>query len=650
MYIGPMDLGLLTQYQLNYTICLQCKYPVPENSGYCLNCGSSLDVKTNDRKRKNSSSSQSVIQTTSLPQSFEKQDIIFSDFPEEMRKIALSKRQKENDITGFFLRFLDFVLTKPDSGSLGLMSLAHIKVEPRPYQIESAINIIENMGGSGILADEVGLGKTIEAGIVIKEMVLRRTAMKILILVPASLLSQWKLELADKFGLETWTDEDIDKLESDFSEGIFLLSLHRAKSKKIQGLFKAIIWDLLVVDEAHSLKNHLTQAHRFVYSLRRKYTILLTATPIQNDMRELYNLINIVKPGYFKSIRYFRRKFMVDRYLPRNPDELRRLCSRVMVRHRRTDTLIKLPPRRVNTTVIDISPLEMEFYNLTMELARKAASEASERNDNLMLLLSILLKESTSSPQALLSTLEGAILPKVIRDREFHLLRQLIDTGKHLDYTTKMLKLIDIINKEDSPIIIYTEYVKTMEVIERLLKRNNLVVSTYSGKLRQNEKDDVLGFFRTKGGILLSTEVGGQGLNLQHCHRMINFDLPWNPMRLEQRIGRIHRFGQQQEVEITTMAGRGTFEEYLVNILVSKIKLFQMVIGEIDSILAYLKDPLPIERKIGRIILESSDSTSLQKRLDKLANEILEAKAIFEKDQALNTEFLDLPAGMNDVH
>ncbi len=116
-------------------------------------------------------------------------------------------------------------------------------------------------------------------------------------------------------------------------------------------------------------------------------------------------------------------------------------------------------------------------------------------------------------------------------------------------------------------------------------------------------------------------------------------------MKLEQRIGRIHRFGQQQKVEITTIAGRGTFEEYLVRVLLSKIKLFQMVIGEIDSILAYLKNPVPLEKRIGRIILESTDAASLQLRLDELASEILEARSRFDQDREHSARLLDLPAG-----
>ncbi|MBU1537224.1 DEAD/DEAH box helicase [Myxococcota bacterium] len=577
-------------------------------------------------------------------------DVVIASVPEQVTKYIFQKHQKAIPAEGFSVRLLSFLSSIREEGTLGLKALGFIEVEPRPYQIESALSILESMGGSGILADEVGLGKTIEAGLVIKEMILRRTARKILVLVPASLLAQWAEELTDKFGLTIADDSAIESLSDEF-EGIMLLSLHKAKSRKVQTIFSTLAWDLVVVDEAHSLKNHLTLAHRFVFSLRRKYTVLLTATPIQNDLRELYNLINIVKPGYFKSIRLFRRKYMADRFTPRNPEELRRMCSRVMVRHRRSDTLIKLPPREVRTHFVHPSPTELEFYTLTLELARRAVSLLHvDEGDHIMLLLSILLKESTSSPQALLGTLEAAVLPKIVRETESVLLRQVLELGRSLSITAKMEWLLEeVASQPEEPIIVYTEYIKTQNKLMELMQGQGALVHRYAGNLRLKDKELALAAFRREGGVLLSTEVGGQGLNLQHCHRLVNFDLPWNPMKLEQRIGRIHRFGQQEKVQISTIAGKGTFEEYLVTILLSKIKLFEMVIGEIDSILAYLKNPIPMEKRISRIILTSPDTASIQRRLDNLANEILTAKEHFDQDRDSSAKLLDLPAAPEEV-
>ncbi|MGM0595550.1 MAG: SNF2-related protein [Myxococcota bacterium] len=640
-----MDFSDFSSYNIDFNKCKQCGKKVPVNSVFCIHCGQVLKEEVVKKKKQSKRIKLPEVLLQMEEDNFEEPELVFEEPEPEIKKVILHKRQKFIPIEPLTGRMLDYFLMMQETGSVGLQSLAHIDVEPRPYQIEAARSIIESQGGSGILADEVGLGKTIEAGIIIKEMILRKAARKILILVPSSLLYQWEVELREKFNLEIMGDNDIDKIEDEFFSGIMLLSLHKAKSKKVQGIFLKKSWDMLLVDEAHSLKNHLTQAHKFVFGLKRKYTILLTATPIQNDLRELYNLINIVRPGYFKSIRFFRRKYMSDRFTPRNPRELRRMCSRVMVRHRRADTLIKLPPREVKTIFVQPSKIEEEFYNLTLELARKAVAIANrESADHIMLLLSILLKESTSSPQALLATLEAAILPKVLREKEGELLKRVLKLGKNLGKTAKMEGLLKVINEEDSPIIVYSEYLRTQEILTKIIEEDGHQVYRYAGNLRLEEKERSLRNFREKGGVLLSTEVGGQGLNLQHCQRMVNFDLPWNPMRIEQRIGRIHRFGQQKKVKITTIAGKNTFEEYLVKILISKIKLFKMVIGEIDSILAYLKNPLPLEKRISQIILESNDSNLIQKRLDNLADEILEARQQFNQDRDSSAKLLDLPA------
>jgi SNF2 family DNA or RNA helicase len=641
-----MEINILKSLNLKYMLCPHCEEPSPHDSVFCIACGKRIS------EEDISDDPDNFMQYTLASDAQSEGDLLFNlpkvelqPLDETIQNIILHKRQKIIELDGLPARLLSFLLITRKSGNIGLKSLAQITIEPRPYQIEAALSILDTMGGSGILADEVGLGKTIEAGIVIKEMIIRGTASKVLILVPASLLSQWREELEEKFLLEVMDETSIDKLDDEDFTGILLLSLHKAKSKKIEAKFLKVPWDLLVVDEAHSLKNHLTLAHRFVFGLKRKYTMLLTATPVQNDLRELYNLINVVKPGYFKSIRLFRRKYMVDRFTPRNPEELRRFCSRVMVRHRRTDTLIKLPPREVRTAFVTPSAIEKEFYNLTLELARRAVSAMQmEGGDHMMLLLSILLKESTSSPQALLSTLEAAVLPKIVREQEGRLMKRVLELGHSLKKTAKMEWLLGEVARDSDPIIVYTEYLKTQTKLQELLEEQGHLVHRYAGNLRLKDKELALKAFRSEGGILLSTEVGGQGLNLQHCHRLVNFDLPWNPMKLEQRIGRIHRFGQQEKVQITTIAGKGTFEEYLVKVLLSKIKLFEMVIGEIDSILSYLKNPVPLEKRISRIILESTDTESMQTRLDQLAKEIISAKQDFNKDQESSAQLLDLPA------
>jgi SNF2 family DNA or RNA helicase len=208
-----------------------------------------------------------------------------------------------------------------------------------------------------------------------------------------------------------------------------------------------------------------------------------------------------------------------------------------------------------------------------------------------------------------------------------------------------MTELVRVVLSDPEPVIVYTEYIETLRTLQRLLERAGARVWVYSGQLRQREKSETLASFRAQGGVLLSTEVGGQGLNLQHCHRMVNFDLPWNPMRLEQRIGRIHRFGQQEPVQIINITAAGTFEEVLQRVLLSKIRLFELVIGEIDSILAYLQDPIPLDQRIGRMILESPSMAVLGERMEQLAEELASAQRALAEDQMTSARVLDLPAG-----
>jgi len=638
-----MDAALLHPLQLPYRLCAHCQRPTIARAAFCMHCGAAAS----GAPRAVDAAPQTPTAPT-IPPSLPTADgtpPISWEIPENLRHTALLKRQKLIPTAGFERRLVSFLVSAPTADRIQLLSLGRIPIEPRPYQIDSAVSILESMRGSGILADEVGLGKTIEAGIVLKEMLLRDTIRRVLILVPASLVFQWKQELEEKFDLNVQEPVSPELLVEAEADGIHLLSLARAKSTKVQEALLRIPWDLVLVDEAHALKNHLTQSHRFVFSLKRKYTVLLTATPVQNDLRELYNLINIVSPGFFRSIRWFRRKFMVDRFTVREPEQLRSACARVMVRHRRADTLIQLPPRKVHNLVVIPTEVESELFDLTLELARRTMASLAGEGEHTALLLSILLKESTSSPQALLATLESAILPRAVRDKESALLRHVIELGRQVKVTSKMRELVRLVMSDPEPVIVYTEYIETLRTLHHLLTKAGARVFLYSGQMRMREKADALLAFRAQGGVLLSTEVGGQGLNLQHCHRMVNFDLPWNPMRLEQRIGRIHRFGQQEPVQITNITAAGTFEEVLMRVLLSKIRLFELVIGEIDSILAYLQDPVPLDQRIGRMILESPSMSVLTERMEQLADEIQTAQRAFSEDQLISAKVLDLPAG-----
>ncbi|HEY9722170.1 MAG TPA: DEAD/DEAH box helicase, partial [Oscillatoriaceae cyanobacterium] len=230
------------------------------------------------------------------------------------------------------------------SGFERLQCLDQIAVRPLEHQIAAALKALRDMRGRAILADEVGLGKTIEAGLVAKELVVRGLARRILVLVPASLTQQWQEELSSKFG-EPFI---VARRPEDWEQPRVIASLDLAKHERHSAHALAHDYDLLIVDEAHKLRRASTQAHRFVNRVRKRYVLLLTATPVQNDLTELFQLVTILQPGQLGTVRSFRDSYMDagDPRSPRNAGPLRELLSEVMVRHRRATIGVKLPPRR----------------------------------------------------------------------------------------------------------------------------------------------------------------------------------------------------------------------------------------------------------------------------------------------------------------
>src|SRR2546426_3536975 len=214
------------------------------------------------------------------------------------------------------------------------------------YQVDTALKVLREMRGRAILADEVGLGKTIEAGIVLKELVVRGLARKVLILTPASLVVQWQEEMTMKFGLDF---EIMDEFEDWARHDLVISSIDTAKRDVHREEIERLSYDVVIVDEAHRLKNRATKNWRLVASARQKYILLLTATPVQNDLDELFNVVTLLRPGQLSSYGGFRERFLRrgDRRTPTNPRELRRLLKEVMIRNRRGSVLVLPPPRGV---------------------------------------------------------------------------------------------------------------------------------------------------------------------------------------------------------------------------------------------------------------------------------------------------------------
>ncbi|GAA0381306.1 DEAD/DEAH box helicase [Bacillus horti] len=531
-----------------------------------------------------------------------------------------------------------------------LICLSEIHIEPRPWQLESALKTLRDMQGSAILADEVGLGKTIEAGLILKELLTRGLIKSVLVLTPAPLVEQWKEEMHEKFDIQL-----NDLKEEDWENKQLLISSmpYLIRSEERKGKIKERFFDLLIVDEAHSLKNHNTATYKYVYTIQKNNALLMSATPIQNDMRELYNLVNILKPGYLKSRKSFRDEYIVNRYTPKNIENLKTLLNDVMIRHRRADTLVELPRRIVKTLEIELTDIEREFHNGVIDFCRDIYKkyvdglipigwDKSEVHLIVILLMS-LLKQNCSSPHSALKTLKNKMYPKLVGESDQQICQYLISIGEKITYPSKAIELLKHIKNTKEQVIIYSEYRATIELLEIFLRENELSVVTYHGGLSTAQKQLSIHKFKNQDSqVFLSSESGGQGLNLQFCHRLFNYDLPWNPMRIEQRIGRVHRFGQTKNVEIYTMPTKGTIDEYLLYILTSKVNLFEIVIGELDTILSYMKNENEsLEVRIGKIILDSLNSKDIEQKLRAIGDELLLAKEEFEEDVDQSTKILN---------
>ncbi|WP_052475980.1 DEAD/DEAH box helicase [Cohnella kolymensis] len=501
--------------------------------------------------------------------------------------------------------------------------------EPMPHQIETARRVLHDMRGRAILADEVGLGKTIEAGLILKEYMIRGLVKKVVILVPSSLVLQWVRELNFKFDIPATAQ----KKEYSWQNDVVVASMDTAKRDPHRAILLDNEYDMLIVDEAHKLKNKRTANYQFINQLRKKYCLLLTATPVQNDMGELYNLITLLKPGQLGGEGDFAANFVADKRVPKNEEKLQAAIGQVMVRNRRSDGGVSFTKRFVTNVPLLLSPEEMALYRGVTEYIRTHARAESDVTS--MLALVTLQREVCSSREAVFLTLVN--LSKKIEKGSPLAARiwELVDLIKSITANTKAEKAMEIIQTLNDKVIIFTEYRATQDYLMRFLKEHGIQAISYRGGMNRGKKDWMMDLFRRRAQVMVATEAGGEGINLQFCHHIINFDLPWNPMRVEQRIGRVHRLGQTEDVQIFNLCTLGTIEEHIVHLLHEKINMFELVIGELDEIIEKMEKEESLERRLAQMVLESADGEDLRKRIDGLGEKMLETREQVRREKKL---------------
>jgi SNF2 family DNA or RNA helicase len=508
------------------------------------------------------------------------------------------------------------------------------------HQIRTAKTVLQRFHGKALLCDEVGLGKTIEAGLVFAELRLRGLIRSALVLVPPSLIEQWQGEMRRKFSIDLVSHDDPTFREhgttawNDFD--LIIASIHTAKRDPHRSAILARKWDLVIVDEAHHLRNRNTQSWRLVSELQKQYTLLLTATPVQNNLDELFNLVTLLEPGLLRTARQFQKHFVDrrDKLSPRNVDELHRLLAEVMVRNRRSTVGLQFTRRWARTDRVIPSPEERQLYESVADFVRQNLRPTKSRaglTRMALLALQMALGSSTVAAAGTLGRLaETTTLPAAQQDTLAHLAQQAADLKEH----SKIDHLLKILAEFPDKMVIFTQFRATEELLHERLTAAGHSVAVFHGGLSRLAKEAAINQFRGPARLLLCTEAGSEGRNLQFAHAVCNFDLPWNPMRIEQRIGRLSRIGQTQDIHVFNLVAAGTVEEAILHLLEAKLNLFELVIGEIDMILGNLDEEREFEDVIADLWAESADLTDFRSRMEELGNRLLAAKQAYLEQRA----------------
>lgn len=554
---------------------------------------------------------------------------------------------------GHFSRTTDFYLRQQalqlsvSPGFETLLSLQAVRqLQPLDYQLRTVRHVLMNLRGRALLCDEVGMGKTIEAGLITLEYILRGLVRRVLVLSPPSLVEQWQEEMRSKFNLDFVVYDSAEFKAHPNPWATFpriIASIDTAKRESKQAQVLAVPYDLVIVDEAHHLKKQRSQAYQLVSQLKKKYILLLTATPVENDLEELFNLITLLFPGQLETATSFKRKYITrgDPLKPKNTETLKQLIREVMVRNRRSETGAIAGRRSADMIRIELTPEEQAFYQRLTVFVRASYKVGVDKAQTGVhaFVLKILQREAGSSIEAVLPTLHKMAANPDYPESLRGVLAALTRQAGNVPRRAKGEALLKLLPGIQGKVIIFTGFTETQRYLVLALRAAGLTVAELHSGLRRQEKEEQVRLFAGEADILVSTETGSEGRNLQFANNMINYDLPWNPMRIEQRIGRIHRIGQEKDVHIYNFSAVDTIEAHILEILDAKINMFQLVVGELDMILGDLTEKRDFEDVIMDIWARSDNDESLKSEMEELGDRLAVARehylAVKELDDRL---------------
>ncbi len=537
-------------------------------------------------------------------------------------------------------------------------------VDPYEHQVNNLLTFCRRLPVT-LLADDVGLGKTISAGLIASELMSRKRVKALLIVCPKILAEQWKEELWTKFRIKSEIAIGNELISMEPKEEIpAVITTYNSARLHIEKVPEDR-FQMLILDEAHKLRNlygtdNAPQVAKiFNRALEErffKYVLMLTATPIQNRLWDLYSIVHLLTAAKghnnpFGSPGQFKRKFIYDdefnarQLRPESKDEFQSIVYSYMSRIRRNDSNLSFPARKVLQHKVKPSATEIELLELL-------AAEIGRFNKLTQIGL---LKAFTSSPHALKSfcnsLAKNGTAPQAFADDVGGVVERITSFSK----LSGLAKLLDQIRRErpkDWRAVVFTTSRETQTTIETYLASEGVKFGLINGTTG-SRNTETLKRFRTDPpeiNVIISTEAGAEGVNLQIANVLVNFDLPWNPMVVEQRIGRVQRLGSRHEfVNIYNLVLSGTFDEYIVGRLMEKLQMASHAIGDIDALLetSGLSDGedagAGVEEQIRRLVLSSLQGQDVDQAAQQSANSIeLAQKTLAEQEKTINSLLGDM--------
>lgn len=382
------------------------------------------------------------------------------------------------------------------------------EMEALDHQIRTACTVLQRFRGRAMLCDEVGLGKTIEAGLIFAELTTRGLVRSALVLVPPSLIEQWQGEMRRKFSLDLVSHDDPAFRERGPSawdaHDLVIASIHTAKREPHRSAILARKWDLVIVDEAHHLRNRGTQLWRFASELSKQYILLLTATPVQNNLEELHNLVTLLEPGLLRTARQFSQRFVdrKDKLTPKNLGELHGLLSEVMVRNRRSTVGLQFTRRWARTDVLPPTPAEADLYRDAASFVREQLPQSGARGPLSRMALIALQMALGSSSRAAAGTLATLAAGERLPDLDRARLGRLAERAQAQTESAKLDRLLALVREFDDKMVIFTQFRATQELLAERLEEAGHDVAVFHGGLSRLAKEEAVRRFQRSARLL----------------------------------------------------------------------------------------------------------------------------------------------------